>query len=99
MVTLTVLYAAPDDAEKFDTYYFETHVPLARAVPGLDDVRVTRFQPGPDGSAPAYHLMAQLSFADAETMGAALSSEPGKALAADVANLGVTPTMLTGSTE
>lgn len=99
MVTLTVLYGTPDNVEKFDSHYFDTHVPLARAVPGLDDVRVTRFHPGADGSAPAYHLMAQLSFADAEAMGAALSSEPGKALAADVANLGVTPTMLTGRTE
>jgi uncharacterized protein (TIGR02118 family) len=99
MVTLTVLYGTPDDAEKFDSHYFGTHVPLADAVPGLDEVRVTRFQPGPDGSAPTYHLMAQLSFADAEAMGAALSSEAGQALAADVANLGVAPTMLTGTTE
>lgn len=99
MITLTVLYATPDDVEKFDTYYFGTHVRLARAVPGRDDVRVTRFLPGSDGSAPEYHLMAQLSFAGADAMGAALASEPGQALAADVANLGVTPTMLTGTTE
>lgn len=99
MITLTVLYGTPDDVEKFDKYYFETHIPLARAVPGLDDVRVTKFLPGADGSAPAYHLMAQLAFADADAMGAALSSEPGQALVADVPNLGVTPTMLTGTTE
>lgn len=99
MVTLTVLYGTPDDVEKFDKHYFEIHISLAKAVPGLDDTRVTRFLPGPDGSAPAYYLMAQLSFADADAMGAALSSEPGQALVADVANLGVIPTMLTGTTE
>lgn len=99
MVTLTVLYGTPDDAEKFDAHYFGTHVPLAEAVPGLEDVQVTRFHPGPGGSAPTYHLMAQLSFADADAMDAALSSEAGQALAADVANLGVAPTMLTGTTE
>lgn len=99
MVTLTVLYGTPDDAEKFDKHYFETHIPLAKAVPGLDDARVTKFLPGADGAAPAYYLMAQLSFADADAMGAALSSEQGQALVADVANLGITPTMLAGTTE
>ena len=99
MITLTVLYGTPDDAGKFDDHYFGTHIPLANAVPGLDTAQVTKFLPGPDGSAPAYYLMAQLAFADAETMGAALSSEEGQALTADVANLGVVPTILTGTTE
>lgn len=99
MITLTVLYGTPDDAEKFDAYYFGTHIPLANAVPGLESAKVTKFLPGPDGSAPEYYLMAQLAFADSETMGAALSSEEGQALTADVANLGVVPTILTGSTE
>ena len=99
MITLTVLYGTPDDVAKFDEYYFETHIPLARAVPGLEDAKVTRFLPGPDGSAPEFHLMAQLFFADADAMGAAMSTEEGQALAADAANLGITPTMLVGSTE
>ncbi|MBB1036331.1 uncharacterized protein (TIGR02118 family) [Dietzia sp. 2505] len=98
MITLTVLYGTPDDVEKFDEYYDGTHIPLARAVPGLDDAKVTRFLPGPDGSAPEFHLMAQLFFADAEAMGAALSTDEGRALVADGANLGITPTMLVGST-
>lgn len=99
MVTLTVLYPTPDDVEAFNEHYFETHIPLAGKVPGLDAARVTRFHPGPDGSAPQYHLMAQLEFADAETMGSALASEEGQALAADVANLQVTPILLTGDTQ
>lgn len=99
MITLTVLYGTPDDVEKFDKHYTETHIPLAQAVPGLDDVKITRFLPGPDGSAPEFHLMAQLAFADAEAMGAAMSTDEGRALAADTANLGITPTMLVGSTE
>ena len=99
MITLTVLYGTPDDAEKFDDYYTGTHIPLALKVPGLLDAKVTRFLPGPDGSAPEFHLMAQLSFADADAMGAAMSTDEGRALAADGANLGITPTMLVGSTE
>ncbi|AWH96310.1 EthD family reductase [Dietzia psychralcaliphila] len=99
MITLTVLYGTPDDVEKFDKHYHETHIPLARAVPGLDDAKVTRFLPGPDGAAPEYHLMAQLMFADADAMGAAMSTDEGLALVADTANLGITPTMLVGTTE
>jgi uncharacterized protein (TIGR02118 family) len=99
LITLTVLYGTPDDVEKFDEYYFGTHIPLARAVPGLKDTKVTRFLPGPDGSAPEFHLMAQLFFADAEAMDAAMSTDEGRALAADGAKLGNSPTMLVGSTE
>lgn len=99
MIALTVLYPMPDDVEKFDEYYIGTHIPLALKVPGLADAKVTRFLPGPDGSAPEFHLMAQLFFADAEEMGASMATEEGRALAADGANLGVTPTMLVGSTE
>lgn len=99
MITLTVLYGTPDDVEKFDEYYTGTHIPLALKVPGLEDAKVTRFLPGPDGSAPEFHLMAQLFFADAEEMGASMATEEGRALVADAANLGVTPSMLVGSTE
>ncbi len=86
MVKLTVLYDRPSDVEAFEAYYLGTHVPLAREVPGLKDIEVTLFQPGPDGTLPRYHLMAELTFADAEAMQAGLASTEGKALGADVAN-------------
>lgn len=91
MIKLTVLYDAPTDVEAFDAHYLGTHVPLAQAVPGIEKVEVTRFLPGPDGSAPRFHIMAELYFADADAMGAALATPEGKELGADVANLGGTP--------
>ncbi|QJY49707.1 EthD family reductase [Pseudonocardia broussonetiae] len=91
MIKLTVLYDTPADVEAFDAHYLGTHVPLANAVPGIEEVEVTRFLPGPDGSAPRFHIMAELYFADADAMAAALATPEGKELGADVANLGGTP--------
>lgn len=91
MIKLTVLYDTPADVEAFDAHYLGTHVPLANAVPGIEKVEVTRFLPGPDGSAPRFHIMAELYFADADAMAAALATPEGKELGADVANLGGTP--------
>jgi len=86
MIKLTVLYDRPEDVEAFEAYYMANHVPLARKVPGIQDVEVTLFQPGPDGTLPKYHLMAELSFADPAALQAGLGSDEGKALGADVAN-------------
>jgi uncharacterized protein (TIGR02118 family) len=86
MIKLTVLYDIPADIEAFNAHYLGTHVPLARKVPGLAHLEVTMFGPGPDGSPPKYHLMAELSFADATAMQTGLGSPEGKALGADVAN-------------
>ncbi|GAA1386007.1 EthD family reductase [Pseudonocardia kongjuensis] len=98
MIKLTVLYGTPSDVDAFDAHYLGTHVPLAQRVPGIEKVEVTRFQPGADGAAPEFHLMAELYFADADAMGAALATPEGRALGADVANLGGTPaTRLLGS--
>jgi uncharacterized protein (TIGR02118 family) len=74
MIKLTVLYDTPADVEAFDAHYLGTHVPLAQAVPGIEKVEVTRFLPGPDGSAPRFHIMAELYFADADAMGTALAT-------------------------
>jgi len=99
-VKLVVLYEHPADVEKFDAHYLGTHVPLAEALPGIAKVEVTRFGPGPDGSAPSHHLLAELYFPDAETMGAALGSDEGKALAGDVSNFADTKSqILIGQTE
>ncbi len=35
MARLVVMYRAPRDTAAFDAYYFVTHVPLAKKIPGL----------------------------------------------------------------
>ncbi|MCJ2182641.1 EthD family reductase [Novosphingobium sp. 1949] len=85
-VVLNVLYNAPADPAAFEAYYASTHLPIAQAIPSLANVVLLKGVPGPDGSAPPYYRMAQLFFADAETMAAAMGSEQGQAAVADLAN-------------
>lgn len=85
MARLVVLYRRPADAAAFDRYYVDHHVPLAKAIPGLQSYEVSDGAVStPAGPAP-YHLVATLSF---ESMGAlqqGMGSAEGRAAAADVA--------------
>jgi uncharacterized protein (TIGR02118 family) len=78
------MYKNPPDAAAFDRYYYATHVPIARMVPGLRSYEVSR---GPivtlDGQAP-YHLIATLGFDSVDAIQAALASAEGQATAADL---------------
>lgn len=87
MVKVLAMYGQPADTAAFDDYYFKTHVPLAKTLPGLRGYEVSR---GPvlgvlDGSRP-HHLVATLSFDSPEAVQAALLSTQGQATAADLAN-------------
>ena len=81
----TVLYNTPTDPAAFDQYYYETHVPIAKKLPGLRDYTVST---GPiqalAGTAP--YLVAILEFDSMSAIAAALSSPEGRATAADLAN-------------
>lgn len=89
MTKITVLYGHPTDATAFETYYAETHLPLAATMTGVAKMEFTRFLPNPDGSAPAYYRMAELYFEGPEQMKEVLASEEGKATAADLANFAI----------
>jgi uncharacterized protein (TIGR02118 family) len=86
MVKLTVLYGPPTDPAAFDKYYLESHVPLADALPGIRRNEVSKVSGTLDGSAPLYHLQAELYFDSADALNAAVRSEEGAATAADLAN-------------
>lgn len=97
MYQLTVLYGHPEDPAAFDKYYAETHIPLAKKIPGVERYTVSNPGPGADGSAPAYHLVAVLEFADEAAVGASMSGPEGAAAVADVPNFASGgATMLTG---
>ena len=86
MAKLVVTYGTPADPAAFDTYYHEQHVPLAKAMPGLREYRVSSGPIAtPAGPADAY-LIATLDFDDMAALGAALASPEGQAAAADVGN-------------
>jgi uncharacterized protein (TIGR02118 family) len=97
---LVVLYSKPGDVEGFDEYYRATHMPLAQAVPG-SDWSFTRFSGTPRGGEPAYHLMAEATFASDDDLQSGLRSdemrETGRDAAQMVQRFGNEATMLIGS--
>ncbi len=87
MVKLTVLYQRLTDVDSFVQHYRATHAGLAAALPGLQRFEYGPCLPGADGSHAPYGWVAELWFADANALGAALGSAEGKAAAEDVAAL------------
>ena len=86
MAKVIAMYRKPADAGAFDRYYFATHVPIARTIPGLRGYEVTRGAIGTlEGPAP-YHLIATLTFDSVADVQAALASPEGQATAADLLN-------------
>jgi len=84
MARLLVIYGAPMDPDAFDRYYFETHVPLAKTIPGIRRYEVSRGPIlNPEGPSKA-HLVATLVFDDLAAIRRAFASPEGQATAADV---------------
>lgn len=69
---LIALYKQPADPTAFDQAYFNTHLPLLARVPGLHKTVVTRFTRSLSGE--AFYLMAEMYFADKDTLKTAMRS-------------------------
>jgi uncharacterized protein (TIGR02118 family) len=80
---LVVLYTHPADADTFDQHYLDVHVPLARAIPGLQQFEAGRIDGALDGGEHSFYRVAELYFADRSAMDAAFASPEGHATAAD----------------
>jgi uncharacterized protein (TIGR02118 family) len=81
------MYKTPRDASAFDRYYFDTHVPIAKKIPGLRKYEVSRGAVAtPGGAASNYHLVAILHFDDVAAIQTAFASAEGKAAVADLGN-------------
>jgi uncharacterized protein (TIGR02118 family) len=78
MHKITVQYFDPADGANFETAYRERHIPLVRAVPGLQ--RFTISLPHGDD---APYLVAELWFADGDALSAARTSAEMAAVRAD----------------
>ena len=86
MAKLYAIYQQPKDPAAFDAYYFKTHVPLAKTIPGLRSYEVTRGDVMGMGGKHAVYLIATLGFDSLADIGAAMASPQGQATAADLAN-------------
>jgi len=93
MQRITVQYVTPADAEAFESQYAEEHVPLVKAIPGL--ARFTLSHPRAMGGEAPY-LVAEMWFADADALKAALRSPEMAAAGKHAAGLGVATTMFSG---
>jgi uncharacterized protein (TIGR02118 family) len=87
VVQLLVLYNPPTDPDAFDRYYYATHVPIAKRLPGLRDYTVSA-TPVTDlqGARAPYHLVAILTFDSLDAVHHALGSPEGAATAGDLPN-------------
>ena len=72
MFRLTVSYAPPADPEAFDRAYADEHLPLVKPIPGLQAFTYTKVRPL--GGEPTVYQFAELDFADAGSLRAALTS-------------------------
>jgi uncharacterized protein (TIGR02118 family) len=86
MAKLYAVYQQPTDPAAFDAYYFNTHLPLAKTIPGLRSYEVTRGNVMGMGGKHAVYLVATLGFDSLAAIGAAMASPQGQATAADLAN-------------
>ena len=84
MAELVVLYKTPKDAAAFDKHYAETHIPLAKKLPGLKKYAVSTGAVGSPAGPSGVHLVAILTFDSVAAIQSAFGSEAGKAAGGDV---------------
>jgi uncharacterized protein (TIGR02118 family) len=86
MTRVVALYKTPKDKEAFDKYYFGTHVPIAKTIPGLRRYEVSQGAVLTPTGPSDVHLAAMLHFDDLAAVRAALESAEGQATSADLQN-------------
>jgi uncharacterized protein (TIGR02118 family) len=86
-VKLVVLYTQPADPAGFDRHYFDTHMPLVRAIPGLLRAETGRFLVAADGGDSPYYRIASLYFDNPDAMNTGFQSPEGTAAAKDYAQI------------
>jgi len=86
MARLLVMYKTPTDAAAFDKYYFATHAPLAKKIPGLRKYEVSTGTVASPAGASGVHLVAILEFDDMAALQSGAASPKGQAAVNDLAN-------------
>lgn len=94
MARLVVIYKNPTDAAAFDKYYFGTHVPLAKKIPGLRKYEVSQGMVATPAGPSGFHLVATLHFDDMTAIQRAFASAEGQATAADVQTFTTDPPVM-----
>lgn len=82
---VAVCYGKPEDPAAFDEHYISVHIPLAKIIPGLTEFTWGKVS-SMDRSDPPYYAVANLHFADEESLKAALVSPEMIAAGKDLRN-------------
>ena len=83
MARLVAIYKKPADVEAFEKHYFETHIPLAKKMPGFRKYEVSSGPVATLAGPSDIHLIGTVYFDDVESMQKAFASPEGRACAAD----------------
>jgi uncharacterized protein (TIGR02118 family) len=86
MIKMTVLYGHPTDAEAFERYYAQAHMPLVGKIQGARRWEQAKVVGTPDGSQPAYYRIFEFWFDDQAHMQQVLGSAEAQSAVADVPN-------------
>jgi uncharacterized protein (TIGR02118 family) len=84
MARLVVMYRTPKDTAAFDKHYVDTHVALAKKIPGVRKYEISQGPVGTPAGPSSYHLVAILHFDDMAAIQKAFASADGQAAVADV---------------
>ncbi len=83
MAEMVVIYRTPKDVAAFDKHYLETHVPIAKRLPGLRKYEVSHGPVVTPAGASGFHLVATLHFDDLAAIRTAFASPAGQEAGAD----------------
>src|ERR1700678_833158 len=79
MASLVVMYKTPTDPKAFDKHYSETHISIAKRIPGLRKYEISQGPVMTPGGPSGYHMVATLRFNDRAAIQQALPSAEGQA--------------------
>jgi uncharacterized protein (TIGR02118 family) len=83
MARMIVVWRTPKDVAAFERHYFDVHVPMAKALPGLRKYEVSRGPIVALNGAPPSQLISTLHFDSLAAIKDAFASAQGQACAAD----------------
>jgi len=83
MFKMVALFKKPENQEEFDHYYFSTHIPLTKKIPGLQELKVTKITGSPMGES-EYYLMCEMFYENKEAFKEASKSAESKASGKDI---------------
>jgi len=84
VAVILALHNTPADAAEFDRHLQETHIPLAKNIPGIRSVRVSNGPVMTPGGPAPYHRIGILRFDSIADLQAGMGSPEGQAAAADL---------------